>query len=92
MQDIHSLIADRKRPSLLVAAARLGVRDYRRGPVLRRLLLRDSLPRPAEAVMALLDLERLHDARRREANPAYSPVRHLEVLIALMGEAQALRA
>lgn len=91
MQDINSMIASLKRPMLLVTAARLGLADYRRRPVLSRLLGQAEPPRPAEAAMALMDLERSHDIRRKSGDPAYSPLRHLDVLIALMGEARQLQ-
>lgn len=90
MQDVRTMLTGMRRPKLLVAAARLALPGYRRETGLRRLLLREDLPRSTEALVLLMDLERMHDARRRDDDAAYSPLRHLEVLVALMSEAQLL--
>lgn len=86
------MISGLKRPKLLVAAARLALPDYRRDRVLRRVLMRDDVPRSGEALVTLIDMERMYDAKRRAHDAGYSPLRHLEVLIALMGEARRIAA
>ncbi len=92
MQDLLSMMSALTRPRLLVRAARLGAGDYRRDRHLQRLLGYGALPRPAEALMRLMEIERDHEDRRRCDDAGYSLPRHLDVLIAMMGEAQALRA
>ncbi|ATG43310.1 hypothetical protein D1820_03310 [Phaeobacter sp. LSS9] len=91
MQDIFGHLAALRRPRLLVRTARIGARDYSRRRDLRRVLGYGTLPKPAAAVMRLLDLERDHNRRREAGDAGYSLTRHVDVLIALMGEADGLR-
>ncbi len=92
MQDLLTMISSLRRPSLLIRAARFGVNDYDRERQLPRILGQSSAPRPGLAVMKLLELEAdLEDRRARKAAD-YSVARHLDVIIALMGEARVLRA
>lgn len=92
MQDVLSMLNSLRRPRLLIRAARIGARDYSRDRHLGRLLGYGGLPRPASALMRLIDLERgLNDLRRSE-DAGYSLPRHLDVLIAMMGEAQLFAA
>jgi hypothetical protein len=90
MIDLHSLLAARRRPRLLIRAARLGARDYRRDVHLPRLLGYGTLPAPAPALMRLLEIEEEHNDRRRAGDAGYSLTRHLDVLIAVVGEAALL--
>ena len=92
MLDLHTRIATLKRPSLLARAARFGVDDYRRTVHLRRILQSDSLPRHGQAIMQLLDIEAEMDGLRLSDSANYRPAHHVEVLVALLGEAQLLRA
>ncbi len=92
MHDVMTLIRNLRRPALLARAARFGADDYRREAVLPRLLKTDTLPRPGAAVMALLELEAATDARRIAKAGDYSPARHVELLIAISGEARILAA
>lgn len=91
MKDIFGLIATRSRPRVFNTAARIGAQDYSRQRHLPRLLKCDSLPRSGEAIMRLLDLEADMDERRRAKAPDYRQTRHLELMIAILGEAQLLR-
>jgi hypothetical protein len=92
MQDLLSMIAGLKRPSLLVGAARFGVDDYDRGRCLPRLLCTAAPPKPGLAILRLLEIEaELNDSRKAKAAD-YAIARHVEVLIALMGEARVMRA
>lgn len=92
MQDPLSRLDTLKRPRLLVRAARLGSEDYRRTAHLQRVLGYGRLPRHAEALTRLLDLESEHEARRKENPASYSLAGHVDVLIAMAGEARILRA
>ncbi len=92
MQDILGMIAALSRPLLLVRAARLGVEDYDRSQSLPRLLGGLVPPRSGSAVLRLLELEGDLDARRQAGRGDYLAARHVEVLIALMGEARLIRA
>jgi len=92
MQDIHSLLATLHRPRLLMRAARIGAQDYRRKAHLPRLLGYGNLPRHGQALMQLLDLEAGLEQQRACADAGYSLVSHVDVLIAIVGEARELRA
>lgn len=92
MQDIHSLLATLHRPRLLMRAARIGAAEYRRDGHLPRLLGYGILPRHGEALMRLVDIESELERQRSTADAGYSLVTHVDVLIAIVGEARALRA
>ena len=72
MQDLLSMLNTIRRPRLLIRAARIGAQDYRRDRHLQRLLGYGGLPRPAAALMRLIELEReLEVSRtRREVDRA----------------------
>lgn len=92
MQDLSTMLSSLRRPRLLIRAARCGQRDYNRDRHLQRLLGYGSLPRPAAALMRLMELERVLDDQRRADDAGYSITRHLDLLIAMMGEARLLQA
>jgi uncharacterized protein DUF6477 len=92
MQDLLSMMSTLHRPRLLVRAARLGSRDYRRDCHLPRLLGYGTLPRSAVALMRLMEQEREINESRLSDDAGYSLPRHLDILIAMMGEAQRIRA
>ena len=85
MTDFRSLLAEIRRPRLLMRAARLGLADYRRERDLRR-LVGDQPVLPA--VCALIDEERRLEDRRQAGDATYSVAQHVEVLIALIAEAR----
>lgn len=90
MRDIKTMLNGLERPRLLIRAARLGAQEYDRSRHLLRVLNTDTPPRPAEAVVRLLELEDGVDRQRRENDAAYSLVRHVDLLIALLGESKLL--
>ncbi|WP_373636646.1 DUF6477 family protein [Yoonia sp. BS5-3] len=92
MLDIKTRLRSLKRPQLLVRAVRFGADDYRRDVHLKRLLNCDTLPRPAEAVMRLLELEAEANHWREIRSGNYVIARHIEILIALSGEAALMQA
>lgn len=92
MLDLQTRIATLKRPQLLARAARFGVDDYRRNIHLRRILQNDVLPRHGQAIVQLLEIEAEMNGLRADDSANYRPARHVEVLIAILGEAQLLRA
>jgi hypothetical protein len=91
MSDLLGLIAALDRPSLLVRAARLGVRAYSRAAHLPRLLDVEAAPPTGPAILRLLTAEAELEGARR-AGALYEPGRHVAVLAALLGEARVLRA
>jgi hypothetical protein len=92
MQDIHTLLANLNRPRLLMRAARIGAQDYRRAGHLPRILGYGQLPRHGETLMRLVDIEAQLEEQRKTVDATYSLIRHVDVLIAIVGEARALRA
>ena len=89
MLDLFSMIATLERPRLLVAAAQRGVGGYDRKTHLGRII--GAVPRPGEALLKLLEIERALDSGRRPGEGHYEPSRPVEVLIALLGEVRHLR-
>ncbi len=92
MQDLMTMISTIRRPRLLIRAARFGAQEYNRDRHLQRVLGYGALPRPAAALMRLMEVERVLDDQRRDDDAGYSLTRHLDVLIAMMGEAQLVQA
>ncbi|SPF80431.1 DUF6477 family protein [Pseudoprimorskyibacter insulae] len=88
MQDTLTRLALLKRPPLLVRSARYGAQVYRRTPHLYRLLGYCAGIRHGEAVLRLMDIEEDLNRKRLAADAGYSVSRHVEVLSALVGEAQ----
>jgi hypothetical protein len=91
MEDIATLVSRLSRPRLMVRAARIGAQDYSRNRHLHRLLSLSPLPGPAQAVLRLMELEAVLDGHRRAGDAGYQLARHLDVLIALVGEARLLQ-
>jgi hypothetical protein len=88
MQDIKTQVSRLKRPKLLVSAARLALKDYRRKSHLSR-ILRGPVPAKASAVLGeLCDMETHLNTLRKTRDAAYSAARHIEVLVALIAETQ----
>ncbi|SNX73309.1 hypothetical protein SAMN05878503_11528 [Cereibacter ovatus] len=89
MTDFRTLLAEIRRPRLLMRAARLGLCDYRRERDLRRLVGEQQAER---AVTRLLAEEQRLEDRRRAGDATYSVAHHVEVLIALMAEVRLIGA
>lgn len=92
MQDIISMLQSLRRPPLLMRAARIGADDYRRSSHLPRLLGYGVLPRHGAALMKLMDIEGSLNTQRLASDTSYNLIRHVDVLIAMVGEARVLRA
>lgn len=92
MQDVLTMLQHLHRPRLLMRAARIGAEDYRRGAHLPRLLGYGNLPRHAQALLRLMEIEAELNAQRMEDDSAYSLLRHIDILIAIVGEARVMQA
>ena len=94
MQDILSILQTLHRPQLLMRAARIGAVEYRRSAHLPRLLGYGRTPKTAAALLKLIEYEDEDqlNIQRKSGESAYNLVRHLDVLIAIVGEARILRA
>lgn len=89
MSDFRNLLANLRRPRLLMRAARFGLGDYRRERDLKRLVKGQSSP--DQTVPHLIEVEEALEATRVAGDASYSVARHIDVLIALLAEAQLLR-
>lgn len=81
-----------RRPRLLIEAARIGVTDYSREATLRRHLGYLHHPDSETALEELLEIEDELNQMRKDGNAGYSPARHVDVVIAMLGEARLIRA
>ncbi len=88
MTDFQVLIANLRRPRLLIRAARFGLADYRRDRDLRRLL--GQISTPDHDVERLMSEEEQLEEDRRAGEASYSVTRHIEILIALISETRLL--
>ncbi len=92
MNTILKSLDDLCRPRLLIRAARFGMQEYRRGAHLKRHLGYGPLPQSGVALRRLIEIESEVNDQRQNDNASYSASYHVELLIAMMGEAQILRA
>jgi len=91
MTDPLTHIETLRRPRLLIRAARHGLANYSRERTLARVLT--SPQKTADGVLTdLMHTEAEIEVTRTNGDMAYSVSRHLEVLIALMGEARLMLA
>lgn len=88
MTDFRTILANLRRPRLLIRAARFGLEDYRRDRDLPRFVAARTA---IEATVAQLfaEEERLEEIRVT-GDINYPVGRHIEVLVALMAEVQLL--
>ena len=92
MQDVLTTLNALHRPQLLMRAARIGAQDYTRNSHLPRLLGYGHTPKHVAALLKLIEYEDDLNTLRKTSDSAYNVVRHIDVLIAVVGEARLLRA
>ncbi|RKF15282.1 hypothetical protein D6850_10660 [Roseovarius spongiae] len=92
MKDVMNMLASLRRPRILIRAARIGAAEYRREAHLRRHLGHGPLPRSGAALIGLVEMEATLEEQRQGGSAAYSAARHVDILIAMMGEARILQA
>ncbi len=92
MQDLMTMITTLHRPRMLTRAAKFGARHYNRDRHLQRIFGYGSLPGSGQTLLRLMEMEKEVNEQRKEDDAAYSLVRHLDLLIALLGEAQLYQA
>lgn len=90
MTDFRTLLAEIRRPRLLLRAARFGMTEYNRDRDLKRVLAGAAPASPERAVPELIAVEERLEAHRRAGDAGYSLTRHIEVLIALLSELRLL--
>ncbi len=91
MKDILSSLHAIRRPGILMRAARIGAREYRRNTHLARLIGTMPPASSGAALMQLIELEAEINECRTNERAGYSPARHVDVLIAMLGEARLLQ-
>ena len=91
MQDVLTMLSGLHRPALMMRAARIGASEYRRTAHLPRLIGYGVMPRHGEALIKLIEIEAGLEEQRTGGDASYSLLRHLDVLIAMVGEARILR-
>ncbi|SDY94644.1 hypothetical protein SAMN05444004_104190 [Jannaschia faecimaris] len=91
MCKISAELNQMRRPRLLVEAAAQGTRQYHRRRDLRRMLRIAIPPSPRAALEKLMPIEAALERRRLTVDKNYSYPRHVDILVALMSEAQAFR-
>ncbi|MRU14157.1 hypothetical protein FDP25_01820 [Roseovarius sp. A21] len=91
MKDVLATIHAVRRPGLLIRAARIGAAQYRRTNHLIRLIGAMPPASSGAALDQLIELEAEIDSQRKNEQAEYSPARHVEILIAMMGEARLFR-
>ena len=88
MTDIIKSLNALRRPRLLIRAARIGAAQYHRNAHLPRHLGHGRLPRSDQALVELMALESALNEQRCSENAGYSVARHVDIMIAMMGEAR----
>lgn len=88
MHSPMSRLATLSRPRLLVRAARFGITEFHRERSLRRIFRDEQVPPPGQAFEQLFVREAEMDEMRQVGEAGYSPARHVELLAALIHEAQ----
>lgn len=73
-------------------AAQIGVAEYKRVAHLPRLLGYGRMPKQSEAILKLIEIEKNLKALRKAGESADNLLRHIDVMIAIVGEARDLRA
>ena len=90
MTDIIGVLANLRRPSLLVRAARHGLQDYDRKRDLRRIAGSAPSKSSAALIAHLVDQEEQIESTRKSGCATYSISKHIEILVALMYESRLL--
>ena len=92
MQDALTILHKLRRPKMLMRAAQIGVAEYKRVAHLPRLLGYGRVPKQSEAILKLIEIEKNLKALRKAGESADNLLRHIDVMIAIVGEARDLRA
>ena len=92
MQDALTILQKLRRPKLLMRAARIGAAEYKRLAHRPRLLGYGRMPKHSEAILRFIEIEENLNALRKAGESAYNLLRHIDVMIAIVGEAPDLRA
>ncbi|MEL7114474.1 MAG: DUF6477 family protein [Pseudomonadota bacterium] len=89
MTDILNALGALRRPKLLLQAARLGLKDYDRGRILKRAAVQAGAS-PKAAINSLMVVEENLELARQSGDASYVPSRHVDVLVAILAEVKSL--
>ena len=92
MQDALTILHKLRRPKMLMRATQIGVAEYKRVAHLPRLLGYGRMPKQSEAILKLIEIEKNLKALRKAGESADNLLRHIDEMIAIVGEARDLRA
>ena len=92
MLDVLAKLDQLSRPRLLIGAAKAGAIEYTRNQDLRRHITHPDLPQYREVMSYLYELENTVEQQQHNGAATYSIVKHVDLLIARLGEAQLLQA
>lgn len=82
----QSQLESLKRPKILVRAAKIGLKTYRRTQDLSRFLGYKTLPQEGQALDQITALEADMERCRKDGDASYSIKRHIALLTALIDE------
>jgi plasmid stability protein len=92
MTEFRDIIANLRRPRLLIRAARHGTAEYSRDRDLRSLLQTTKTLSSEMALSQLIEVEAEAERTRKLGTIGYSFSHHISLLIALLAEARSLAA
>ena len=92
MQDALTILQKLRRPKLLMRAARIGACEYKRVAHLPRLLGYGRMAKNSQAILRLIEIEENLNALRKAGESAYNLLRHIDVMLAIVGEGRDLCA
>ena len=92
MQDVLTALTQLRRPRLLIRAAKEGAEDYVRDQHLKRLMGKGAQPHNGTVLKRLMEMEQDVNKDRRAGAASYSIITHVDLMIAMVGEARLLRA
>ncbi|VDC31978.1 DUF6477 family protein [Pseudogemmobacter humi] len=87
MSDFRTLLAEMRRPGILMRAVRFGLADYQRQHMLKRLAPEET--RPERILPRLFETEARLEETRQRGDANYSIRDHIEVLVTLVAETRA---
>ncbi len=87
---LEAVLSRLNRPKILLRAAKIGLGTYSRNKDLQRLLKRTYTPKPPQAFRLLIAHETTLEKARITGNAAYDMKRHIQVMTALLQEANLL--
>jgi len=80
------LLAGMRRPQILLEAARIGGKSYRRDDILRRIFKTKRPGQQRALVLALIERESEFESLRHLGDGSYLAMKHVQIMTALLAE------